>query len=167
MVDETMPLLPLDKPRYLMGVGSPEDIIEGISRGVDLFDSALPTRVARNGALFTMQGRQNIRNTLFKTRKGAIDDGCDCYTCRTFSAAYLHHLFRCEEMLGYRLATIHNLRFITRLMQKIHSSIQQGDFAKFKNDFLSQYQVTDEEVRLTQKRKWLSSARYSHGTRTD
>jgi queuine tRNA-ribosyltransferase len=157
MVDETMPFLPSGRPRYLMGVGSPEDIIEGVSRGIDLFDSVLPTRVARNGALFTMQGRQNMRKTVYKTKKGPIDAGCDCYTCRTFSAAYLHHLFKCEELLAYRLATIHNLRFITRLMQKIEAAIEQNNFVAFKNDFLGQYQVTDEEVRLAQKQKWLNS----------
>jgi len=159
MVDETVLSLPPDKPRYLMGVGSPEDIIEGVSRGIDLFDSALPTRVARNGALFTLQGRQNIRKAVYKAKKGPVDAGCDCYTCRTFSAAYLHHLFKCDELLAYRLATIHNLRFIIRLMQKIEAAIQQGTFTAFKNDFLSQYQVTDEEVRLTQKQKWLDSPR--------
>jgi queuine tRNA-ribosyltransferase len=159
MVDETIPFLPPDRPRYLMGVGSPEDIIEGVSRGIDLFDSALPTRVARNGALFTVKGRQNIRRAVYKARKGPVDDGCDCYTCHNYSAAYLHHLFKCEELLAYRLATIHNLRFITRLMHKIHAAIEQGAFTAFKNDFLNQYQVTDEEVRLTQKQKWLNSPR--------
>ena len=159
MVDETMPFLPPDKPRYLMGVGSPEDIIEGISRGIDLFDSALPTRVARNGALFTLQGRVNIRKATYKAEERPVDTDCDCYTCRTFSAAYLNHLFKCEELLAYRLATIHNLRFIARLMQKTEHSIQQGNFANFKNDFLSQYQVTDEKVRLAQKQKWLNSPR--------
>jgi queuine tRNA-ribosyltransferase len=160
MVAEIMPFLPPDRLRYLMGVGSPEDIIEGVSRGIDLFDSALPTRVARNGALFTMQGRQNIRKAAYKTKEQPIDADCDCYTCRTFSAAYLHHLFKCEELLAYRLATIHNLRFITRLIQRVEDAIQQGTFATFKNDFLSQYQVTDEEVRLTQKQKWLNSPRH-------
>lgn len=160
IVDETIPFLPPDKPRYLMGVGSPEDIVEGVSRGIDLFDSALPTRVARNGALFTMQGRQNIRKAIFKAKKGPIEAGCDCYTCRTFSAAYLNHLFKCEELLAYRLATIHNLRFITRLMNEIYKAIQQEKFAAFKSDFLNQYQVTDEEVRLAQKQKWLNSPRH-------
>jgi queuine tRNA-ribosyltransferase len=163
MVDETMPFLPQDRPRYLMGVGSPEDIIEGVSRGIDLFDSALPTRVARNGALFTLQGRQNIRKAVYKAQERPVDAKCDCYTCRTFSAAYLHHLFKCEELLAYRLATIHNLRFVVRLTQKIESSIQQGIFAAFKNDFLSQYRVTDEEVRLAQKQKWLNSPRRHTG----
>jgi len=157
MVDETVPFLPQDKSRYLMGVGSPEDIVEGVSRGIDIFDSALPTRIARNGALFTMRGRQNIRKALYKTKDEPVDTDCDCYTCRTFSAAYLHHLFRCEELLAYRLATIHNLRFITRLVQRIKDAIYQDTFIDFKNDFLSGYQVTDEEVRLAQKRKWLSS----------
>jgi len=160
MVDETMPFLPQDKPRYLMGVGSPEDIVEGVSRGIDLFDSALPTRLARNGALFTMRGRQNIRKAMYKTKDGPVDTDCDCYTCRTFSAAYLHHLFKCEELLAYRLATIHNLHFITRLIQRIREAIQQDTFSDFKNDFLSQYQVTDEEVRLAQKQKWLNSPRH-------
>ncbi len=164
MVDETMPFLPPGRPRYLMGVGSPEDIIEGVSRGIDLFDSALPTRVARNGALFTTQGRQNIRKSTYKTKKGPVDAGCDCYTCRTFSAAYLYHLFKCEELLAYRLATIHNLRFIARLMHNIENAIQQGTFTAFKNDFLGQYQVTDEEVRLAQKKKWLNSPRHQPDT---
>jgi queuine tRNA-ribosyltransferase len=159
MVDETVPLLPQDKPRYLMGVGSPEDIIEGVSHGIDLFDSALPTRVARNGALFTMQGRQNIRKAAYKAKEQPIDADCDCYTCRTFSASYLHHLFKCEELLAYRLATIHNLHFIIRLMQKIENAIQQGTFAALKKDFLRQYKVTDEEIRLAQKQKWLNSPR--------
>jgi len=163
MVDETMPFLPQDKPRYLMGVGSPEDIIEGVSHGIDLFDSALPTRVARNGAIFTMQGRQNIRKASYKGREQPVDADCDCYTCRTFSAAYLHHLFKCEELLAYRLATIHNLRFIVRLMQKIENAIQQGTFTIFKKDFLSQYKVTDEEIRLAQKQKWLNSPRQHTG----
>lgn len=159
MVDETVSCLPSDKPRYLMGVGSPEDIIEGVSRGIDLFDSALPTRVARNGGLFTRHGRQNIRKAIYKTMEWPVDTDCDCYTCRTFSAAYLHHLFKCEELLAYRLATIHNLRFITRLMQEIHDAIKHDTFRNFKNDFLSQYKVTDEEVRLAQKQKWLNSSR--------
>jgi queuine tRNA-ribosyltransferase len=160
IVNETMSFLPSDSPRYLMGVGSPEDIVEGVSRGIDLFDSALPTRVARNGAIFTMQGRQNIRKAIYKTKEQPVDADCDCYTCRTFSAAYLHHLFKCEELLAYRLATIHNLRFITRLMQQIENAIQQGAFAAFKKDFLNQYQVTDEEIRLAQKQKWLNSPRH-------
>ncbi|GAI03615.1 unnamed protein product, partial [marine sediment metagenome] len=118
MTEETVALLPESKPRYLMGVGSPEDLVEGIARGIDIFDSALPTRIARNGALFTWQGRHNIRNATYSQMEQPIDPDCNCYTCRTFSAAYLHHLFSCQELLGYRLATIHNLSFINNLMHK-------------------------------------------------
>lgn len=162
VVDATTPFLPEGKPHYLMGVGSPEDIIEGVSRGIDLFDSALPTRVARNGALFTLEGRQNIRKPIYKTKDAPIDIDCECYTCRNFSAAYLHHLFKCEELLAYRLATIHNLQFVARLMQGIRDAIQHDTFPAFKKAFLSRYQVTNEEVRLAQKQKWLNSPRHHH-----
>ena len=118
MVEETVASLPADKPRYLMGVGSPEDLVENVDRGVDLFDSALPTRTARNGALFTAAGRVNIRRAEFKNLDRSIDADCDCYTCRRFSSAYLNHLFRSKELLAYRLATIHNLRFIMGLMEQ-------------------------------------------------
>jgi queuine tRNA-ribosyltransferase len=154
-VDITTAQLPVEKPRYLMGVGSPEDLVEGVSRGIDIFDSALPTRVARNGALFTMNGRINIRNSHYKAMEGPVESGCDCYTCRTFTAAYLHHLFRCEELLAYRLATIHNVRFIIGLMEKVRTAIQKGTFEDYKEDFLSQYKTTNESVRLAQKQKWM------------
>jgi len=157
MVEETVVLLPEAKPRYLMGVGSPEDIIEGVARGIDMFDSALPTRVARNGALFTWQGRHNIRNAVYGQMDGPFAPGCDCYTCRTFSAAYLHHLFSCNELLGYRLATIHNLSFIHNLTQKIRNAILDGSFSSFKDSFWASYQPTNEQTRLDQKRKWLRS----------
>jgi queuine tRNA-ribosyltransferase len=154
---ETAALLPKNKPRYLMGVASPEDLVECISYGMDMFDCALPTRTARNGALFTRHRRVNIRNSRFKRREGPIDPDCDCYTCRTFSAAYLHHLFKCEELLGYRLATIHNLAFILRLMEEIRTAIIQGTFLNFKERFLSNYQAVDEETRMAQKQKWIRS----------
>jgi len=159
MTEETVASLPENKPRYLMGVGSPEDLLEGIARGVDIFDSALPTRVARNGAFFTRLGRVNIRNTAYKQMEQPVDPDCDCYTCRTFSAAYLHHLFNCNELLAYRLATIHNLRFICTLMCKARSAILDGTFNSFKENFLSSYKPTDEQVRLEQKQKWLKSRR--------
>jgi queuine tRNA-ribosyltransferase len=155
MVAETTAFLPEDKPRYLMGVGSPEDIVESVARGCDIFDSALPTRVARNGALFTWQGRVNITNAAYSQMEQPVVGGCNCYTCRHFSAAYLHHLFNAGELLAYRLATIHNLSFIAGLMDKIRSAIADGAFAAFKDDFLSNYQPTDEPTRLSQKRKWL------------
>jgi len=161
MIEETVALLPEDKPRYLMGVGSPEDIIEAVARGCDIFDSALPTRVARNGALFAWQGRQNIRNAVYSQMEQPIVADCDCYTCRSFSAAYLHHLFNCDELLAYRLATIHNLSFISNLVNKIRSAILDGTFVAFKDSFLADYQPTNEEVRLSQKQKWLKSRHLS------
>ncbi len=161
MTEETVALLPENKPRYLMGIGSPEDLLEGIARGIDIFDSALPTRIARNGALFTWQGRHNIRNTAYSQMEQPIDRDCNCYTCRTFSAAYLHHLFSCQELLGYRLATIHNLSFINNIMHKIRDAILNGTFNSFKESFLASYQPTDEDVRLNQKQKWLKSRNLS------
>jgi len=155
MIEETVAFLPESKPRYLMGVGSPEDIVEAVARGCDIFDSALPTRVARNGALFTWQGRVNITNAAYADMEQPIVDGCGCYSCRHFSAAYLHHLFNAGELLAYRLATIHNLSFITELMVKIRSAVLNGAFVTFKKDFLANYRPTDEPTRLSQKRKWL------------
>lgn len=155
MIEDTVALLPANKPRYLMGVGSPEDIVEGVARGIDIMDSALPTRVARNGALFTLQGRVNIGNAVYRQRDKPIDPDCDCAACRNFSAAYLHHLFNCRELLAYRLATIHNLTFISSLVQEIRSALQNGAFASFRDKFLASYQPTDEPVRLEQKQQWL------------
>ena len=155
MVEETTVRLPQDKPRYLMGVGSPEDIVEGVARGVDMFDSALPTRVARNGALFTWTGRLNIRNAAFSQMDTPVDPDCDCYACRNFSAAYLSHLFRSGELLALRLATLHNLTFINNLMQKIRSAIMDDTFGAFQKDFLANYTTTNEQTRFEQKKKWL------------
>lgn len=153
IVEETVSLLPEDKPRYLMGVGSPEDLVIGVSMGIDIFDSALPTRIARNGGFFTRNGRKIIRNAHFRDRDNPMEEGCDCYTCQNFSAAYIHHLFRCKELLAYRLATIHNLRFIMRLMEEMRSSIADGSFPSFKDSFLASYRPTDEAVRLSQREK--------------
>jgi len=157
IVEQTATRLPEDKPRHLMGVGSPEDIVEGVARGIDIFDSALPTRVARNGALFTWEGRCNIRNAIFRRMERPIVSDCSCYTCRTFSAAYMHHLFKAEELLAYRLATVHNLHFIYNLMDKIRKAIIDGTFPRFREEFWSRYQPTDEQVRVSQKQKWLKS----------
>ncbi len=163
ITQETASLLPADKPRYLMGVGSPEDLVEGVAWGIDMFDCALPTRVARNGALFTGRGRKNIRNAVFSQMDMPIDPDCDCYTCRTFSAAYLHHLFKAEELLVYRLATIHNLRFISNLMAKMRNAILDGAFNEFRASFLANYQPTDEDTRVEQKEKWLKRTRKEGG----
>jgi len=157
MVEQTVAFLPPDKPRYLMGVGSPEDIIEGVARGIDIFDSALPTRVARNGAFFTPLGRVNIGNAAYSQMEQPVVPDCDCYTCRNFSAAYLHHLFSGDELLAYRLATIHNLSFISDLMRQIKSAILNGTFSAFKDNFLANYKPTDEQIRLEQKQKWFKS----------
>ncbi len=155
LVAQTAALLPENKPRYLMGVGAPEDIIEGVARGVDIFDCALPTRVARNGALFTRNGLINIRKSLYAKMDKPVDPSCDCFACRTFSAAYLSHLFRSEELLGLRLASIHNLRFIANLMRGISESIMAGSFEDFRRDFLFAYKTTDEPARVDQKQRWL------------
>jgi queuine tRNA-ribosyltransferase len=162
MLDETVPLLPENKPRYLMGVGSPEDLVECVARGVDMFDSALPTRLGRNGAVFTRSRRYNIGNARFKNKKGPIDADCDCYTCRTFSAAYLHHLFKAQELLAYRLATIHNVRFVMRLVEQIRRSILDGTFPAFKEAFIKNYRPTDAETRAEQKKKWLGARQRKH-----
>ncbi len=157
MVDETVALLPESKPRYLMGVGTPEDIVESVTRGIDIFDSSLPTRIARNGTLLTRTGRRNIRNAVFDNMEQPVDPSCDCYTCRSFSAAYLHHLFDCQELLAYHLATIHNITFMSQLIAEIRESIMNDSFTLFKENFLEKYQPTDEKVRLDQKQKWLKA----------
>jgi queuine tRNA-ribosyltransferase len=156
MVGQTAALLPAARPRYLMGVGAPEDIIEGVARGIDIFDCALPTRVARNGALFTPRGRVSIRRAVYARMDKPVDPSCDCYTCRTFSAAYLSHLFRADELLALRLASLHNLRFIANLMRKIRESILAGVFDDFRADFLANYKTTDELTRVDQKKRWLN-----------
>jgi queuine tRNA-ribosyltransferase len=154
ITEETTALLPYDKPRYLMGVGAPEDIVECVARGVDIFDCALPTRVARNGALYTPTGRIDIENAVYRQQAEPVDKTCRCYTCQNFSAAYLHHLFRSKELLAYRLATIHNLAFMSNLVQTIRKSILEGTFDTFRHQFLAQYKTTDEQTRISQKQKW-------------
>ena len=135
LVEHTAGLLPEDKPRYLMGVGSPEDLVHCVARGVDMFDCALPTRVARNGALFTRRGRLDIRSAAFRGSESPVEDGCDCYTCTHFTAGYLHHLFKAKELLGLRLATIHNLRFVVRLMADMRAAIAGGSFDLLAREF--------------------------------
>ena len=134
-LEHTCPQLPADRPRYLMGVGRPEDLVESVARGIDMFDCVMPTRHARNGHLFTHAGSLNIRNAKHALDTGPIEEGCACYTCRNFSRSYLRHLDRCGEMLGPRLATIHNLHFYLRLMGRMRSAIEQGQFADFRAVF--------------------------------
>ncbi len=159
MTEKVGMLLPKDQPRYLMGVGSPEDLVESVARGMDLFDCALPTRVARNGALFTPLGRVDVTNRRFKGVSGPLQEGCDCYTCRKFSLAYLHHLFKSRELLGLRLASIHNLRFVLGLMENIRTAILEDRFLSFRDSFLSTYVPTSEPARLSQKEAWMEARR--------
>ncbi|HHV79985.1 MAG TPA: tRNA guanosine(34) transglycosylase Tgt [Firmicutes bacterium] len=125
-------LLPQQKPRYLMGVGAPLDIIEGVARGVDMFDSVLPTRLARHSAVFTSEGRINLKNQQYMRDFSPLDPQCDCYTCRSFSRAYLHHLFRAGEILAQILTTVHNIRFMTRLMEDIRQALREDRFDELK-----------------------------------
>ncbi len=139
ILDFIVPKMPEDKPRYLMGVGKPQDILDGVLRGVDMFDCVMPTRNARNGHLFTSEGIVKIRNAKYKDDTSPLDPHCDCYTCRNFSKSYLHHLDKCGEMLGARLNSIHNLRFYQRLMQDIRDNIANGTLDKFAEDFFKIY----------------------------
>jgi queuine tRNA-ribosyltransferase len=123
--------LPAHKPRYLMGVGTPEDLVEGVLQGVDMFDCVMPTRNARNGHLFTRNGDIRIKNAVHKNDTRPLDESCDCYCCRNFSRAYLHHLHRCNEILGARLNTLHNLHYYQTLMRELRAAIAAGGFAAY------------------------------------
>jgi len=127
--------MPADKPRYLMGVGKPQDLVEGVRRGIDMFDCVMPTRNARNGHLFVDSGVIKIRNAVHKRDTSTLDASCDCYTCQNFSRGYLHHLDKCDEMLGSMLNTIHNLRYYQRLMSGLRGAIQTGTLSAFVDDF--------------------------------
>jgi len=157
MLEEVTPLLPAHMPRYLMGVGAPEDLFEGVARGVDMFDVVLPTRLARNGAFFTMDGRLNIRNSRFADVEDPIMPGCACYTCARFSLGYLHHLFRVEELLGYRLATLHNVTFMLTLAGTIRRAVLDGTFVELHERFLAGYRAPNATVREEQRRRWLEA----------
>lgn len=135
VIEATAPLLPEDRPRYLMGVGTPIDLVEAVARGVDMFDCVMPTRNARNGQLFTSEGPLNIKNARFAEDDGPADPACGCYTCRTFSRAYLRHLFLTGEMTGGTLNTLHNLYFYLDTMNLIRKAIAFGTFEKFRQDF--------------------------------
>jgi queuine tRNA-ribosyltransferase len=135
MVEATTPHLPEDKPRYLMGVGTPEDLVEAVARGVDMFDCVLPTRNARNGMAFTTTGKVVIKNAAHGIDSGPLDEACGCYTCRHYSRAYLRHLYVAREILAYRLLTWHNLYYYLRLMSNLRQAIAEGRFAAFYQDF--------------------------------
>jgi len=142
MLEEMMPHMPVHKPRYLMGVGSPDCLVEGVLRGVDMFDCVLATRVARNGTILTGKGRLVVRNADCARDFSPLEEGCDCYTCRNFSRAYIRHLFKAQEILGAQLASIHNLRFLTRLMEQVREAILEDRLLDFRNDFFAGYDTS-------------------------
>lgn len=147
-IDAQMPFLDKDKPKYLMGVGSPQDILEAVEKGVDVFDSVYPTRNARRGSLFTKNGQIKITNNKYRNDNNPIEENCNCYTCKNYSKAYLSHLIREQEHLGLRLATIHNLHFLSTLMQKIREEIKDNNFRNFKKEFLKNYSVNKQDKPL-------------------
>lgn len=139
MIDDAIKYLPEDKPRYLMGVGEPLDIIEGIERGVDMFDCVLPTRLARHGNAFTPYGKINLKNAKYKEDFEPIDEHCDCYTCKNYTKAYIRHLMVAKESLGGRLLSIHNIRFLIKLTEDARKAIQNESYKDFKEEFLDKY----------------------------
>ena len=139
MISYATNYLPTDKPRYLMGVGEPIDILEGVSRGIDMFDCVLPTRIARHGNCFTKNGRINIKNAKYKEDFTPIEEDCDCYTCKNFTKAYVRHLVTSGEVNGGRLLSIHNIRFLIKEMEEIRQSIKDDRFYEYKKDFISKY----------------------------
>lgn len=147
ILDLVVPRLPEDKPRYLMGVGSPDCLWEGVERGVDMFDCVLPTRIARNGTVFTQEGKVVVRNAAYARDFGPLDPQCDCYVCRNYTRAYIRHLIKANEVLGIRLTTYHNLYFMMRLLERIRAAISQDLFAAAKEEFFAHYkdQSGDEE----------------------
>lgn len=139
VLDYTVPLLPEDKPRYLMGVGSPDDLLEGVLRGIDMFDCVLPTRIARNGTAMTSQGKVVVRNASYAEDFTSLDPECDCYTCKNYTKAYLRHLIKCNEILGARLLTIHNLHFLLKMMENVREAIKEDRLLDYKKDFFEKY----------------------------
>ncbi|OMI25283.1 tRNA guanosine(34) transglycosylase Tgt [Bacillus haynesii] len=139
VLEFTTPLLPADKPRYLMGVGSPDSLIDGAIRGVDMFDCVLPTRIARNGTLMTSEGRLVVKNAKYERDFGPIDEQCDCYTCRNYSRAYIRHLIRCNETFGIRLTSYHNLYFLLKLMGQVRDAIREDRLGDFREEFFERY----------------------------
>ena len=133
------PKLPENKPRYLMGVGEPLDMLEAVENGIDMMDCVQPTRIGRHGTVFTKYGRLVIKNKVYEEDTRPLDEDCDCYSCKNYNRAYIRHLFKAEEMLGQRLATIHNLHFLIKLMSNARESIKNGEFNKYKNSFIENY----------------------------
>ncbi|MFC5700476.1 tRNA guanosine(34) transglycosylase Tgt [Cohnella faecalis] len=145
MLEETVPFLPSNKPRYLMGVGSPDALVEGSMRGVDMFDCVLPTRIARNGTTMTSRGRLVVKNAKYASDFGPLDPDCSCYACRNYSRAYIRHLIKADEMFGLRLTTIHNLHFLVHLMQDVRQAIQEDRLRDFRDEFFENYGMAGNE----------------------
>lgn len=143
MLEAIRPYYPENMPRYLMGVGSADCIVEGVCRGIDMFDCVLPTRIARNGTAMTMHGDITIRNATYKEDFGPIEEGCDCYCCRNYTRAYVRHLINCDEIFGGRLLSVHNIRFLHRLVNKIKEAIMQDRLLDFRDEFIAGYRVKD------------------------
>lgn len=139
MIEYSTPYLPEDKVRYLMGVGDPVDIVEGVVRGVDLFDCVLSTRIARHGNAFTRAGKINLRNSKFKEDFTPVEEGCDCYTCRNYTKAYIRHLITTNELLGGRLLSVHNTRFLIKLTEDLRCAIKEDRLLEFRDEFLNKY----------------------------
>src|SRR6056297_3296249 len=135
----TVPLMPEDKPRYLMGVGTPQDLIEGVMRGIDMFDCVMPTRIARHGSIYTSEGRITIRNATYKEDFTSPDPDCDCYVCKNYSRAYIRHLLKRNEILGVRLTSYHNLYFLINLMKRMREAIHNDSLLEFRNEFYRKY----------------------------
>lgn len=139
VLEHTTPFMPKDKPRYLMGVGSPDDLVEGVIRGIDMFDCVLPTRIARNGTAMTSQGKVVVRNATYAEDFTPLDPECDCYACKNYSRAYIRHLIKANEILGARLITTHNLHFLLNLMKQIRQAIMEDRLLDFRNEFFAKY----------------------------
>ncbi len=139
VLENTVPLLPKHKPRYLMGVGSPDALLDGAIRGIDMFDCVLPTRIARNGTVMTSSGRVVVKNAKYMRDYGPLDEACSCYTCQHYSRAYIRHLLKADEMFGLRLTTIHNLHFLLQLMREIRQAIREDRLGNYREQFFAQY----------------------------
>ena len=139
VLGHTTPFLPKDKPRYLMGVGSPDYLIEAVIRGIDMCDCVLQTRIARNGTAMTSKGKVVVRNATYERDFTPLDENCDCYTCKNYTKAYIRHLIKCNEILGARLLTIHNLRFSVKLMEDVRKAIEEDRLMDFRNEFYKAY----------------------------
>jgi queuine tRNA-ribosyltransferase len=153
IIEIVSPLLPENKPHYLMGVGKPEDIISGIERGIDMFDCVLPTRNARNGTLYTWQGRVNIKNAQYRMDYSPVDENCDCYTCRNFSRSYLRHLYKIGDMTGLRLNTIHNIHFFLELTAKAREALMGNRFKEFRENFYESYPIEGDHWKINTIRR--------------